>query len=274
MIDVDRDTERRNARLQFAALLLLFAVLLYFAVPDKRVYAALVPPLLLVVGYRAWAVERFSPLLAQSYARAAVAGGGDVIVHMLGTDAWLGAMWSRSGTPLTRLCAVPGDRLSAALSALDRDRYPSRRLAGPLHPGNRLAALALGILLGGAASWAATRISCSRPLPALLGALHWPVWIALLVVVVSRLVVAVHNRGQLARITAAMRSNTHPELTHLLDPPWRGRRAAVVAELNRLGEHADGIAAERPVPELRVIDLLLAAGVVVGFAGALTALTC
>jgi hypothetical protein len=274
MIDVDRDTERRNARLQLAALLLLFAVLLYFAVSDKRVYAALVPPLLLVVGYRAWAVERFSPLLAQSYARAAVAAGGHVIVRLLATDAWLGKTWSRSGAPLARLSALPGDRLSAALSALDRDRYPSRRLAGPLHLVNRLAAVALGILLGGAASWAATRVSCGRPLAALLGALHWPVWVALLVVVAGRVAVAVHNRGQVARITAAMRSNAHPELTHLLDPPWRGRREAVVAELNRLAEHAEGTASARPVSELRAIDLLLAAGVVAGFVAALIAGTC
>jgi hypothetical protein len=71
-----------------------------------------------------------------------------------------------------------------------------------------------------------------------------------------------------------MQTNTEPELKSLLDPPWRPRRVAVVAELDRLGQHAEGVAPALPVPELRVVDLLLAAGISAGFLVGLVAGSC
>lgn len=48
MIEVDGPTERRNARIQFALVVVAGAVLLWFVVDDPREYAALVVSLILL----------------------------------------------------------------------------------------------------------------------------------------------------------------------------------------------------------------------------------
>jgi hypothetical protein len=257
MIDVDRATERRNARLQFAGLVLVAALLLFFVLDDKLIYLAAVPPLLLIAGYRSWNVERLSPLLAQYYGHAVTAGAADRMLLELGADRWLHDTWAAAGAPLTRLSALPADRIAAAMRDLDAAGPAPRELPSGLRAANRVAAVVLGLGLGGALGWSLGRSS----------ALGWPVLVAVVLAVLSRVLVARRNRAALARIVAAMRTHTRAELTGLLDPTWADRRAAVVRELHRL---ADG-PPPRTVPELRVIELLLAGGIVVGTFAALFA---
>jgi hypothetical protein len=274
MIDVDRDTERRNARLQFVAQLLLFAVLLYLVTPDKRLYLALMPLLLAVLGYRSWAVERFSPTLAQYYARAAVGGGADAILHVLRAEPYLTDAWARAGVDLRRLFALPPDRVAEAMGALCHDRYPVRRLPGSQHVVNRAVALILGTVLGLALARGVTGTFCGLPLTRLLPALPWPFWLGLVLVVGCRLIVRRDNGQQLARVTAAVRTDPRAELDELLAPPWGGRRQATVAALNRLADHADRTARPLPGPELRTVSLLLAGGIGLGLLAGVVIWAC
>lgn len=75
-----------------------------------------------------------------------------------------------------------------------------------------------------------------------------------------RAVVATWNRGQIALVAEAMRGNTRNQLMALPAPPWAERRAAVTAELDRLAAGPG----RRRMPELRVIELLMAGGIAAG----------
>jgi hypothetical protein len=256
VIDVDGATERRTASLNSVGLLGLFATLLFLVTPDKRLYLALAPALVVLLGYRIWLVERFSPQVAQAYARAAVSRTGEALLAVLRTDPYLADAWSRAGVNLYRLAALPPDRLAEAMRALRRDRYPIPRLAEPLHTLNRLLAVVLGVGQGLAASWAVA----GAPLPPL----PWPVWLGLVLLVGSQLGVWWHNRWQLARVAALVAAAPRAELTELLAPPWWRRLQATVVELNRLADHAAGTARRLPLPELRVVELLVAGGIGAG----------
>jgi len=258
-INVDRDAGRRNPRLPWAGLLAALTGLLYVASSDKRLYFALVPALVVVLGYRMWAVERFSPPRAQCYARAAVAEGGDALLGVLRSDQYLKGIWSQSGAALDRLHPLPPDQLCRALRALGHDAYPVRRLPGGLHPLNRVAALALGLSLGLLLSWAWERGGDDWAPP-------WPVWLVLGVVITFRLTVWLDNRRRLARVRRAIRTNPRGELVELLAPAWQGRRHALIDELNRLADHAEHTAEHRPVSELSAVSLLVAAGIALGLA--------
>lgn len=275
--DVDRDTERRNAWVQLAALLAVFAVLLYFAVPDKHAYLILVPPLLLTLGYRSWAVERFSPSLAQSYARAAVGGGADAILDALRTRDYLRDAYSRAGADIPRLFALDPTRLAEAMRAVRADRYPDRRLPGPWHLANRVWAVVLGSALGCAVIAAAGALdgcASGSAVPRLLRLLPWPAWVALVGVPLFRLIVRGYNQRMLARVAAGVRSNPVAELDALLSPPWRGRQSATVTELNRLADHAYRTAQPRPGPELRAVSLLIVVGISSGALATAAAWAC
>jgi hypothetical protein len=274
VIDADRAAEWRTAWLQFAVLVLVAAVLLYLISPDKGLYAETVPPLLLVLGYRLVTVERLAPRLAQLYARAVVARAADSMLRLLATDRWLRDAWSQAGAPLIRLQVLPGERLEAAMRTLARDRYPSRRLTGPLHAANRVVALALGLGLGGLFAWAAAGTVCGRSPLALPTTLPGPIWAAVVLVVAARSAAAWYNRRRLTAVAEAMIANTRGELAALLAPPWTDRRVAVLGELDRLAEHGELVAAPRPLPELHVVDLLLAGGVAAGLVAGWTVSAC
>ena len=102
-------------------------------------------PLLLIAGYRSWNVERLSPLLAQYYGHAVVAGAADRMLLELGADRWLHDTWAAAGAPLTRLSALPADRIAAAMRDLDAAGPAPRELPAGLRAANRVAAVVLGL---------------------------------------------------------------------------------------------------------------------------------
>jgi len=257
VIHVDQETERRNARLQYAGLLAVFGVLMYLTTSDKRLYLALVPPLVAALGYRIWAVERFSPLLAQHYARAVVGHAAEALLAAFRVDSHLTAAWTHAGADLRRLQSLPPTRLAPAMRVLSTEAFPVRRLPGLLHHLNRAFSLALGAGLGLAFMLFWTWSGQDTRIP-------WQIWLAFAVVVVFRLVVWRHNRRQVSRIIGAVRADPRGELLELLAPPWLHRRQALIAELDRLADHIDHTARPRPGSELRAVTLLLACGVVLG----------
>jgi hypothetical protein len=253
VIDVDRLTDRRNARIQYVIVALVSSALLYLAVGDPGVFAALIVPLLLVTLYRSWNVERLSPPQAQYYGHTVVARAADRMVAQFAVDGWLSGSWTAAGAPLARVLALPPAQLAASMAALAAagPPQPAMRAAGRVV--NRTAAVLLGLSLGGVLGWGGFVLS-------------WPVPVALVLLLAFRSVVAAHNRRQLDRIAAAMRAHPRAELAALLAPPWTDRRDAVVRELGRL---LAGGGPRRRLPELRVVELLLAAGVAAGaFSGA------
>ena len=277
MVDVDSGTERRNGCLQLAIQLVLLGVVLYLVTPDKVIFLALLGPLLGVLAYRGWAVERFSPTLAQSYARAVVGGSADAIVAALRTTPYLADSWRREGTDVDGLTALPPDRLAGAMRQLRSARYPTRRLVPPWHAVNRAAAATLGAVLGGALGWSALRatVGCGVPAPGtLVHALPWPVWAGLAMVVVSRIGIAVYNRQRRALVAASMRGGAATELDALLNPPWTGRRRATVADLNKLVGYAGGRPAPEAPGELAMVSLHLSIGILAGLVGALVTQAC
>ncbi|GAA1636649.1 hypothetical protein [Actinoplanes couchii] len=251
MTGIDRSTERRVAWLQYTIVALTGTVLLFFAVDDKGLYAVMVPLLLLIAGYRTWTVERLSPRQADFYAHAVVGGAADRMLDELRSDRWLHDLWAAA--PLSRLLVLPPERIGAAMTALRAAGPPSRPMSTGTRAADRGAAVLLGGVLGGALGWAAGR---AGPY------LTWSVAVALVLVVVFRVVVAAHNRRQLARMTARMRADPRAELAGLLAPPWENLRTAVTQELHRLAT-ADSL--PRRMPDLRVTELLMAGGMAAGF---------
>jgi hypothetical protein len=264
VIHVDRETERRNARLQYAGLLAVFAILMYLTTSDKRLYLALVPPLVAVLGYRIWAVERFSPSLAQHYARAVVGHAADALLGAFRRDSYLTAVWTQAGVELHRLYSLPPAPLVPAMHVLSMEAFPVTRLPGMLHHLNRAFSRALGAGLGLAFMLPWSWSGHASRIPGMFG---WPIWLAFAVLVVFRLWVWRHNRRQITRIIGAVRTDPRAELMELLAPPWQPRRHALITELNRLADHVDHTARPRPEPELRVLTLLLACGAALGLAG-------
>ncbi|GAA4588556.1 hypothetical protein BJY16_008599 [Actinoplanes octamycinicus] len=247
MITVDRPTERRTAWLQYLVVVLTFTGLLWFTVGSLRLVLLLLPPLLLIAGYRSWLVERLSPRLAQYYGHAVVAGAADRIVRQFATNDHLFEQWTAAGAPASRLVAAHPDQITAGMTRLRAAGPPARRMRPAARAANRTTAAALGLTLGAVLGQAP------------IGTPTLPIVLAL--VVVFRVVVSVRNRGQLARVAGAMRTNTRAELTALLNPPWTDRRIAVVEELRRLLDPAPHPAR---LPELRLIELLLIGGALIG----------
>ncbi|GAB1641548.1 hypothetical protein [Krasilnikovia sp. MM14-A1259] len=248
MITVDHPTERRNAGLQYVIVAFALSVLLYLAVDDKRVFAALLVPLLQVALYRSWNVERLSPSLAQHYGHTVVAHGADRMAREFATDSWLHDSWASRGAPLARLLALQPGQITSKMEVLDAAGPPRRTMSAAGRAVNRTAAALLGLTLGWVVGWG-------------WFALPWPILAGLVMLVAWRAVLAAYNRWQLGRLTATIRTNTRAELEALLAPPWAGRLMAVSRELDRLLAPSAGA---RRVPELRVIELLLAGGIVLG----------
>jgi hypothetical protein len=259
MIEVDRETERRNAWRQYGVGVLVAGVLLWFVTDDKVLYCVILAVGALVLGYRHWTVERFSPTLAQHYGHQVVIGAADAMLAVFARDAWLRDSWSRDGAPLDRLLRLDSRALSAAVAALHADGFPVRRLHGPFQVVNRMVAAVLGFVPGVVLGYVLTRVGVTWS-----GWTVWPVVVAAVLAVTGRLVISVYNNGRLAWIADSMRTNTRNELVALLDPPWRGRKEAVVEELRRLAAHAVGTAPGRQPPELRVLTRLTVSGLVAG----------
>jgi len=245
MISVDRPTERRTARVQYAAVALTGTALLYLVIDDKWLFAVLVPALLLVALYRSWNVERLSPTLAQFYGHAVVAGAADRMAEEFRADRWLADSWADA--PLARLLALPPGRIASGMAAVRAAGPWSRPLSAAGQAVNRGAAALFGLTCGAALGWGGF-------------ARTWQVVFGTALIVGFRIVVARHNRRQLAQVVATMRGNPRNELRALLGPPWVDRRTAIAAELTRL---VDGPGPRR-MPELRVIELLMGGGVVAG----------
>jgi hypothetical protein len=259
MIEVDRETERRNAWRQYAAGLLVVGVLLWFAIDDKVVFALLLVAAVPVLGYRHWTVERFSPTLAQYYGHQVVISAATEMLTVFGRDAWLRDTWSRDGAPLDPLLRLDLRQLSAAVTALRTDGLPVRRLRGSIEVVNRAVAAVLGFVPGVILGYALNHLGVSWP-----GWTVWPVVVAAVLAVTVRLMIKVYNDRRLAWVGNSMRTNTRNELMALLDPPWRARKDAVVAELHRLAARAAGTAPARQAPELRVLTMLILGGLVTG----------
>jgi hypothetical protein len=248
MTGVDGPTERRMAVFQFFVVTLTGTVLCWLVIDDKRTVLAILPPLWLTAGYRTWAVERLSPRLTEYYGHAVVAGAADRILGEFRADRWLYDKWAAAGAPITELFTRTPEQIAAAMQALNLAGPPPRRRSETI----RLVAVLVGLLLGGPLGWALHRGGPSLP---------WLIAIALILTVVSRLAIARHNRARLALVAGAMRANTRAELAALLAPPWADRQTAVAGELRRLLTIAR---TARPMPELRVVELLTAGSVVAG----------
>ena len=252
MIEVDRPTERRNAAIQYVVVAVTAAVLLNFVVADKRLYVLLLGPLLLIVLYSSWKAERLSPTQARSYGHAAVTGAADVIADAFRSDPWLLSTWPEA--PIDRLLVVPPDGIAAGMAVLRAAGPYVRPLTAAVRVANRLGAAVLGLALGGVLGHSASVLG--------LGGLSlgWPAATAFVLLVTFRLYAATRNRRRRARLAVTMRASAREVLKVLLDPPWANHKAAIAQELQRL---LDGPGPRR-LPELRVTNLLLAAG---GMAG-------
>ncbi|GIF23185.1 hypothetical protein BJ973_000459 [Actinoplanes tereljensis] len=245
MITVDRPAERRTARLQFLVQAVFAAVLLYLA---TDYFWWLIGPLLLVLLYRSWAVERLSPRLEQYYGHAVVSGAADRMAAEFAGDDWLRDSWARAGVPVSGLLAQPPGRIAARMAKLRTAGPAPRSVSTAVLVLNRVGTVLLGLALGGALAVTGRHLT-------------WPAWAALVLVVVSRVGVAVGNRRQTARVVDVMRSRPREELAALLAPPWGHRRAAMAVELDRL--LGPGPLPHRP-PEPRIVELLLAGSIVLG----------
>jgi len=254
MIDVDRDTERRDTWLQYFVLLLVVAALLWFVLREPVHFAVLWPALVVVISYRVWAAQRFLPTLAQRYARAVVGGAGPEMLAALFADDGLRTAWVEAGAPLDDLDRHPVT-IASAVTGLRRDRLPVRRLAGRrARLLNRLGAVLLGVTLGGLTAWVADAGWLAPP--------PWPAWLLLAVPALLRHSTRALERTRMAWAAEAMRGNPALELSRLMGPRWISRREAIVADLTRLADPGPA----RPTPELPTLDLLLASAAVVAFA--------
>jgi hypothetical protein len=253
MIDIDRDTERRDTWLQYSVLLLVVAALLWFVLREPVRFAVLWPVLVVLVSYRVWAAQRFSPTLAQRYARAVVGGAGPEMLATLFADDGLRTAWAEAGAPLDDLDRHPV-AIASAVTDLRRDRLPARHLSGRrARLLNRLAAVLLGLALGGLTAHAAGQGWLAPP--------PWPAWLLVAVPALLRHSTRALDRTRMAWAAEAMRGNPALELSRLMGPRWTSRREAVVADLARLS----GPDPARPRPELPTLDLLLTSAAVVAF---------
>ena len=284
--DLDRSAEWRLAVLRTVVLIVVFTGLLVPAgLPLGTALLLATGTVLLSVG-RSWAIERFAFTQPQAYARQIVGRHAGALLDVLRKRPDLAAEYERNGLATGHLLGCPPDAVADAAARLHAAGYPDRRHAQPWHTVIRLLTAGTGILITGLLGRAlASGGVCSPAAVAeLWSAMPWPNRLLLLLglaaVTVSRAGATRHNRGVLGRAGDRFAAAATAEVSGMLGPPWRARRAAIIADLHRVlaivqtaGAITDTGLGLRTSSELRTLEILFGAGLAIGFAGAL-ALGC
>lgn len=247
--DIDRRRELRLAVLQSLALILIFSLAIIGLHPGVRLGVFLIFASTFLTAYRAWALERFSPSSAGTYARIFATDHLTLLLNAFKESRDLRPMLGPSAEEdLGRLTGVSNRAREDAASILRDAGYPARKPIPLMSLLGSLISFGVGSVLG---AWLPTT-SLSATFTSLcdthsvISALIWP-WHLLLqgpvaIVVVATVIIKMSstlaNRAQIRRAHAFFSRNASGELRGVLTGPYAGRRQALLRDIGLLARMA------------------------------------
>ncbi|MDR7275404.1 hypothetical protein [Catenuloplanes atrovinosus] len=284
--DVDRSAEHRLALIRTVVLTTVFTALLAFAGLPLMQAGSLAFGTALIILCRSTAIERFVFTQAEAYAKEIVGRHAGVFLDVLRNRPDIATAYERHGLAVRHLLACRPDDVRAAAHRLRAAGYPDRRLRQPRRSVVRLATAGTGLLIAVVLGRMLESAGVCSPtgVAALWSAVTWPnrliLLAGLLVAVASRAGAAWHNRRELLGAGDGFARRPTDEVFAMLGPPWRARRAAVVADLHRVlavvrsgGAITDEELGLRRWSELVTLEWLFATGLVTGVVASL-AVSC